>query len=115
MASMSQSWNSILKFANTKFRSCLRPIAFHKSLQSLALLNLVLIQLKAEEGPQAFLDADEYHQAQAKCAQRSLGPHSAPQPSAAHTQTRACCCSGTSMDEEPLLEEKGNSMNDCFW
>ena len=73
MASMSQSWNSILKFANTKFRSCLRPIAFHKSLQSLALLNLVLIQLKAEEGPQAFLDADEYHQAQAKCTQRSLG------------------------------------------
>ena len=42
-------------------------------------------------------------------------PHSAPQPPAAHTQSRACCCSGTSMDEEPLLEEKGNSMNDCFW
>ena len=73
MASVSQSWNSILKCANTRFKILSSGLLLSMLLQSLALLNLVLIQLKAREAHHAFLDANEYHQAQPKCAQRGLG------------------------------------------
>ena len=59
MASVSQSWNSILKCANPRFKVLSSGLLLSTLLQSLALLNLVLTQLKAREAHQAFLDANE--------------------------------------------------------